>query len=114
MTQILALEDPIFQPAMRVVTAITRADPAEVTTSFAHDYITGAIVRLIIPVDFGMQQMNQKKGTITVTGDTTFTIDIDSTRFDLFAVPVDNEQYAQVLPVGEINSVFTSAVRNTL
>jgi hypothetical protein len=114
MAEIPAIESPTFQPAMRIVTAITKANPASVTTSFDHDYVTGAIVSFRIPDGFGMHQINKKIGTLTVTGDTTFTVNIDSTDFDAFAVPMDNTQFAQVIPVGEINAVWTSAVENVL
>lgn len=114
---ILAFPNPIYQPAMRIVTAITNASPALVTTSFDHLYLTGSIVRLDIPLGYGMQQVNQKFGPITVTGATTFTIDIDTTQFDTFSVATTypyNEQYAQSVPMAEINSLLTSAVQNTL
>ncbi len=114
---ILAFPNPIYQPAMRIVTAITNAAPASVTTSFDHLYLTGSIVRLDIPLGYGMQQVNQKFGPITVTSPTTFTIDIDTTQFDAFSVASSypyNEQYAQCVPMAEINSLLTSAVQNTL
>lgn len=111
---ILAIESPTFQPSMRIVTAITRANPAAVTTSFAHDYITGMIVRLYIPNGFGMLQANLQQGTITVTGSTTFTIDIDTAQYDAFSVPGGNVQYAQVAPIGEVNSLLRAATQNVL
>lgn len=114
MAEIPAIESPTFQPAMRIVTAITNANPAAVTTSFDHDYITGAKVRFRIPKGFGMKQIDKKVGTLTVTSPTTFTVTIDSTYFDTFAVPGGSRQFAQVVPVGEINSVWTSAVENVL
>lgn len=87
---ILALQNPTYQPAMRIIASITNASPAVVTTTFDHDYITGDIVRLYIPRGFGMLQADRLKGTVTVTGDTTFTIDIDTTDFDSLVVPPDN------------------------
>ncbi len=114
---ILAFPNPIYQPAMRIVTAITNAFPASVTTSFNHLYLTGSIVRLDIPLGYGMQQVNQKFGPITVTSPTTFTIDIDTTQFDAFSVATTfpyNEQYAQCVNVGERSEFLNSAVRNTL
>jgi len=115
MMAILANPSPIFQPALRIINAITNSNPAAVTTSFDHDYITGEIVRLYVPSNFGMTQINKLVGTIDVTGSDTFTIDIDSTQFDIFSVPtVHKQQYAQVAPIGEINSILTAATRNTL
>lgn len=79
---ILAIASPTFQPAMRIISAITNASPATVTTTFDHDYVSGTVVRLHIPTGFGMYQANKLQGEITVTGTTTFTIDIDTTDFD--------------------------------
>jgi hypothetical protein len=108
---------PVFKPAMRVITAITNSSPAIVTTSFAHGYINGLIVRLDIPLLFGMQQANHMQGEIVVTGDTTFTIDIDTTLFDIFTNPSPGPQNytsAQVVPIGENNRILTGAVQNVL
>jgi len=81
---ILAIENPVFQRAMRVISSITNDYPAVVTTTFAHQYLDGLVVRLIIPKGYGMTQANQLYAPIIVTGDTTFTIDIDARYFDKF------------------------------
>ena len=115
--------NPIFQPAMRLVTAITNASPAMVTTSFAHQYKTGLICRLDLPLAVGMQQANGLSGAIVVNSPTTFFIDIDTTTFDLFSLPPAPQPgvpaplvntCAQVVPVGEINELLTQATRNVL
>lgn len=110
--------NPIFQPAMRLITAITNASYATVTTSFAHQYRTGLIVRLDIPVACGMQQANTLTGNIVVVSPSVFTINIDTTTFDPFSIPVDVSPHvdtcAQVVPVGELNELLTEATRNIL
>lgn len=117
-TPYFAYTNPVFQPAMRILQAITIASIASVTTTFNHLYITGTIVRLDIPVGFGMQQANQLTGTINVTGATTFLIDIDTTFFDpllsFSSWPINATSYPQVVPIGEDNSILTAAVQNTL
>lgn len=114
---ILALTDPTYKPAMRIISAITNANPASVTTTFDHGYQTGTIVRLIIPDGFGMMQANHLTGTITVTGDTTFSINIDTNPFDVFSSSVvfpQDQQSAQVVPIGQINSLLSIATQNVL
>lgn len=125
---IYAIQNPVYKPAMRVIYSITKAFPAVVTTAVAtnnfnvlvpanHNYITGTIVRLDIPPGYGMTQADQKTGTITVTGPTTFTIDIDTTFFDAFVAPVtfpENQQLGQVIPIGENNSILTASTVNVL
>lgn len=114
---ILAIQNPVFKPAMRIISSITNANPALVTTTFNHNYMTGLIVRLIIPPGFGMQEVNEQQGTITVVSDTTFTIDLDTTEMSVFSAPSsypEDQQYAQVVPIGEDNSILTQAVQNVL
>ncbi len=110
-----AVEFPAFQPAMRIITAITQSNPAVITTSFAHQYASGIIVRLDIPQENGMQQLVGTSSLpitypITVTGLTTFTVPVDSSNFQAFV----NNECTCVVPVGEINSQLTSATRNVL
>lgn len=108
---------PIFQPAMRLISAITQARPAVVTTSFDSDYITGTVVRLDIPPACGMRQANQLTGAISVITPTTFAIDIDTTLFDPFVIPTFTPHVnsaAQVVPIGEVNETLKAATQNVL
>lgn len=114
---ILAQQYPVFQRAMRIISNITNANPAVVTTTFAHQYSTGMIVRINLPPGYGMQQINQKYASIQVLSDTTFSIDIDSSEFESYSAPSvfpENMQYAQVTPIGEINSLLIAATQNVL
>ena len=115
---VYAYPKPTFQPTMRLITAITQARPAVVTTSFAHQYTTGTIVRLDVPQACGMQQINQQAGTIIVLSPTTFSIAIDSTTYEPFAVPVTPNPNinigAQCVPIGEDASMLNGAVQNIL
>jgi len=110
---------PAYQPAMRIITAISQTNPAVITTSFDHQYIDGLIVRLYIPLANGMQQIsgnycnNSLKPTtyeVTVTGLGTFSIPVDATSFEAFV----NNECSSVVPVAEINSQLTNATRNVL
>ena len=113
-----AYPSPTFQPAMRLITAITQANPAVITTSFANNYVSGTIVRLDIPIADGMQQVNGLTGTITVLSPTTFSINIDTTLFDPFSIPVapapSTQICALVVPIGESNGQLNAAVQNVL
>ena len=114
MVSCYAEESPTFQPSLRVVVAITQTNPAQITTSFDHDYESGLLVSFRIPKRFGMVQMNNLVGEITVTGPTTFEVAIDATEFDAFALPVAQRQCAQVVPFGSINSTIDLATKNVL
>jgi hypothetical protein len=119
-----AVPFPTYQPAMRNILSITQALNALVTTTFDginpgnHQYSTGLIARLYVPNGFGMVQANELEGVVTVVNDTQFTITIDTTPFDAFVVPAYQPGAfgtpAQVVPVGEVNSLLTEATQNVL
>lgn len=109
---VIAIQYPMYQLAMRVVTAITNDFPALVTTSFAHNYTDGAYVRLDVPFNYGMTQISGLFGSIVVTGATTFSIDIDTRLMDVFLVPSPIIQYAQAVPIGDIPSTLRGASFN--
>jgi len=119
-----AVQSPTFQRAMRNILSISQAENALITTTFdgvnpgAHQYSTGLIARLYVPNGFGMVQANQLQGPITVINSTQFTMPIDTTNFDAFVVPAYQPGSfgtpAQVVPVGEINSILTQATQNVL
>lgn len=118
---ILALERPVYKPAMRIVSSISNSNPCVVSTTFGHGYVSGTIVRIDIPSGFGMYQINQQYAPITVTSPTTFTMPIDTTEYDVFSIPLNpflsppiSDQQAQAVPIGEINSILTAAVTNVL
>ena len=107
--------DPRYQPAMRLITNITNERKCVITTSFNHDYVTGLIVRLYVPRNYGMFQINHHTGVITVLSDDTFSMDLDTTNYDSFLAPVAPPHYrttALCVPVGNIDDVYNVAVRN--
>jgi hypothetical protein len=121
--QTFAQENPVFEPSMKVILDITNSFPALVTTSVdgiapaPHKYQNGLIVRLLIPPGYGMTEANQLTGTVRVVSADQFNIDIDTTYFSEFDPPTRwplTEQQAQVVPVGEVNSILTQATQNVL
>ncbi len=108
---------PTFVPALATIVAITRNQNALVQTAFPHTFLVGESVKLLVPPQFGMRQMNGLVGNITVISPifpSFFLTDIDSTSFDEFVVPVNPTQSAQVIPVGENALMLTGATRNVL
>ena len=108
-----AVQRPMFQPAMRVVTDITNGFPCVVTTSFNNNFFTGDIVRIIIPLGWGMQQINNQFSPVTIISPTTFSMNIDTTNYDVF-FDGNTGQFAQCIPIAEVNSTIYGATYNTL
>lgn len=109
---------PVYGPAMRLISSITNSTAASVTTTFAHGYVDGTIVRFDIPPACGMPQINQQTAPILVTGTTTFTVPIDTTLYQAFSVPAGLGPFInvcpQVIPVGELDNTLKAAVVNQL
>jgi hypothetical protein len=78
---------PMFKPCSRLISSITNASPALVSTVNPHGYSSGIVVRLNIPEACGMQQARDMEGEITVVDLTSFTINIDTTTFFPFVIP---------------------------
>lgn len=64
------------------IMGITQANPGEVETSIPHGYISGDLV--LIESVLGMIEVNDLTFTITVTGDSTFTIGVNTTGFTAY------------------------------
>ncbi len=117
-SQCAIVTTPTYGPVTNVVTAITKAASAAVTTLNNHGYVDGTIVRFDIPAACGMPQIDQLTSPLVVTGATTFTTLIDSTKFDTFAVPTSPNPHVNIcslcVPVGELSSTLKAAVQNLL
>lgn len=116
--QCYAYQNPVFGPAMRIISSITNSAAALVTTTFAHGYVDGTIIRFDIPPACGMQQINQLTSPIVITSPTTFTIAINTSQFAPFVSPVGLGQFIDVcglsVPIGEENDTLKAAVVNQL
>lgn len=109
-----------FIPKHRTIVSIVPLSsflPASiVTTSDAHRYGKGSIVRLDIPLGYGMQEINTLYAPIipSPTNPNTFAILIDSRGYSPFTIPVDAQQIAQSIPISELNEYLYNATFNKL
>ena len=90
------------------ITAITPSSQTTiVTTSVDHGFIVGNQVQFLIPVQWGIQQMNGLKGYVLSFTPDTITVNIDSTFFDSFVTPSVSLPVVidipQVIPIGDGN-----------
>lgn len=102
-----------FYPRRRVITNITQASNAQVSTSIAHGLTVGQAVRFNIPSVSGMVQLNANYANNgvplaafveSVVDDYTFTININTTGFTAFTYPTVAQQpssFPEVTPFGE-------------
>ena len=95
---------PVVPPFL-LISNITQATNAVVTVTTANSYIAGQRVYFSVPFTYGMFQINGLSSTIQTVDVTNliFTMDIDTTQFDAFTVPVSGEQPASLSPSGAHN-----------
>lgn len=72
---------------VQTILSITNANPMVVTTVMDHDYVAGMMVRFLIPVQFGMVELNNVTAQVIQVTNNTLTINFDSTAFNAFAYP---------------------------
>jgi hypothetical protein len=108
---------PVIQiPSSLEITAITQTLPMVITVQVENsstqdnNYIVGMLVRLFVPITYGMFQANNLQGTITAINSNQFTLNLDSSQFDPFIVPMvtNNEQPATISPAGSRNYQYTN------
>ncbi len=71
----------------QTIASITNANPMVVTTVNDHGYVAGMNVRFLIPVMFGMQNLNAINAQVIDLTSDTLTINLDSTNFSVFSYP---------------------------
>ncbi len=97
-----------FAPKPETITAITNAINGQVTTESPHNYMTGQIVRLLLPKANGAAQLNNQIFTITVDGASTFLINFDTSLTDPFLTVTYPPAYTppQVAPIGILQANY--------
>jgi len=110
------LKENMFSPDRVLIANITQANPAVVTTTTNHNMTTGQVVRIHVPIQFGMTQLNQVMAQITVLSATTFSlqytqvpnaVNINSTNFSPFVSASNTQFTAEILPIGSSASPLT-------
>lgn len=114
-----AILNPVYMPAVRDILAITNANPAQVTTTFANSYVVGTIIRFVIPNNYGMTLLNGLQCTIIqLVSDTEFLVNVDTTDIDPFVIPTlqpgNNYTSAQIVPIGEVAATLDASFVNIL
>lgn len=112
----------LFYPRKRVITNITQAVNAQISTAVAHGLTPGQEVRFNIPAVSGMTQLNATPGNnylaatiLTVVDDYNFTINVNTTGFTAFTYPTVAQQpssFPVVNPVGEDTGASLTIVGN--
>jgi hypothetical protein len=107
----------MYAPRRRLITNVTQATSAVVTLSVTHGYVVGEKIQFVLPVIYGMKELNGLVGEITAINTTTntITVNIDTSAFTAFTFPRASSvpfTFAQTVPSGEIPTLISSATAN--
>jgi len=72
---------------VQTIESITNSFPMVVTTVDDHGYVAGMMVAFLIPIQFGMVELNNLNAQVLAITDDTLTINLDSTNFSVFSYP---------------------------
>ncbi len=83
--QNVPIQADFYQPSRFEISAITRGQTTQITTSIDHNYVVGQLVRLLIPVLFGSYQLNEVQGfVLSIPSTNIVEIDFVSSFADVF------------------------------
>lgn len=107
----------IQTPSALEITNISRSYPMVVSTTNipqtqVNIYIPQQLVKLFVPINFGMFQANGLILQILDVNGNDLSLDIDSTQFDSFVIPSTGEQPASLSPSGSQNLQYNNTTNN--
>ena len=105
-----------FVPGNKTILNIGSAGRLTALLTDIHGYSIGLIVRIVIPKQLGMQQLNNMLAKIYAVTPTLIIIPVDSRNFDPFIPNIGARSswkfIAQVIPVGDGGTGFEDASLN--
>lgn len=88
-----------FVPKLRLISGITNSETPTVTTTEDHGYLVGDIIRLVVPLEYGMYMNYVACEVLNVPSNNTFTVNFDTSCLNTFSVPAAPYTQAQVIPI---------------
>ena len=105
----------IWQPQSCLITAITQAADAVITTSVDHGYVADQLIYLSVAAQFGMSQASGKITKIKSVTANTMTVELDTSGFTAFAFPASAAgpfDFPNLSNYGVDSSLVLNAYRN--
>lgn len=105
----------IWQPQSCLITEITQAADAVITTSVDHGYVADQLIYLAVAPQFGMSEAAGKITKIKSVTANTMTVELDTTGFTAFAFPASAAgpfDFPNLSNYGTDSSLVLNAYRN--
>lgn len=108
------IEPQFYNPSRFNISAITNGQTTTITTSVAHNYVVGQVVRLTIPTVCKEYELDEKSGIIvSIPSTTQVVVDIFSSKFNTFVAAPATGTRPQILAIGDVNSGRVNASGRT-
>lgn len=88
----------LYRPLRMIVTNVTNARYAVITTAIDHEYSAGEKVRLLVPVIYGMR-IDEVVTILQVPTPNTLVVNLNTLGLDAFSPPLFPGNFAQLIPV---------------
>lgn len=96
----------LYRPLRMVVTNVTNAAQAIVTTQINHQYSIGDQLRLLVPLSYGMT-IDKTIQIIAIPSANTLQCNLNTIGADPFAIPVPLRNPAQLIPINQsVDNVY--------
>jgi len=105
----------IWQPQSCLITNITKAADAVITTSVNHGYVANQLIYLSVAPQFGMSQASGQITKIKSVTANTMTVELDTSGFNTFAFPASGAgpfDFPNLSNYGADSSLVLNAYRN--
>lgn len=100
-----------YLPLNVVISNVSKGSTTSVTTSSAHYFVVGQLVRFHIPTVYGMTQLtDQEAYIISVPSTTSFVVDVNSMNYTAYVSSPTYPGFTspQVSPVGDRNNTSSN------
>jgi hypothetical protein len=72
---------------LQTIASVTNANPMVITTVNNHGYVAGMNLTFLIPIIFGMQELNNLNAQVLSVTSNSLTINLNSINFSVFSYP---------------------------
>ena len=93
-----------YEPSRFEITDITRGRTTFITTSVEHNYTIGQQIRVLLPSEFGMYQINNQQGMVVdIPATDEVEVTINSSFYDPY-LSATSTNVPQIIAIGDFNS----------
>ncbi len=103
------IQSNFYQPNLFVISGVSLGINTTISTSVAHNFVIGQLVRLLIPSSFGCIQLNETQGyVLSIPTSTQVLVGINSSQNVDAYISSSSTTVAQIFSIGDVNTGQTN------